>query len=81
MSVGLPIISTNTGGIEDMVFNGENGFLVDYNDFFSMSNSMKKLIDISDERAKMGLKSLEIFNNKFSNTVFIENFKNLIFNI
>jgi glycosyltransferase involved in cell wall biosynthesis len=81
MSVGLPIISTNTGGIEDMVFNGENGFLVDYNDSFSMSNSMKKLIDISDERAKMGLKSLEIFNNKFSNTVFIENFKNLIFNI
>ena len=78
MSVGLPIVSTNTGGIADMVIDGKNGFLVKYDDSISLSNHLIYLVDNKDERLKMGLNSLDYFNSRFSNKFFIEKFKKLI---
>lgn len=44
MSAGLPIISTKHGGINDVVQDGETGFLVSEQDIEGMANNMYNLI-------------------------------------
>ena len=55
MACGLPIISTNVGGIKDII--DKNGILI--NDLRELINSMKKLILDESLRISMGNKSLD----------------------
>ncbi len=43
MSVGLPVITTNVCGNPEIVTQGENGFLIDYNDDFNLIEAIKTL--------------------------------------
>ena len=45
MALGLPIISTNVGGIPFILKSRKNSILVNNNDFNSMADSIKFLID------------------------------------
>lgn len=49
--VGLPIVSTCVSGTEDMLVNGENGFIIPINDQRAMVHSLKALL--SDERLRI----------------------------
>ena len=65
MSASLPILSTNVGGIPDIVKNGENGFL-----FEKMTTKpvVDKLIELSKDKMLlkiMGEKSLEIVISEY----------------
>ena len=53
MSVGLPIISTDVGGVPDIVKNGVNGFLVPSNDVIELSNSILKMANDNNMRGEM----------------------------
>lgn len=44
MALGLPVISTNCGGIPYIIKNNENGLLVDVNDAEAMANKIEKII-------------------------------------
>lgn len=44
MCLGLPIVSTNVGGIPKLISNNENGLLVNDNDALEMVNQIKKLL-------------------------------------
>ena len=43
--VGLPIVTTNVSGVEDLLSNGKNGFIVDVGDTKSMSVALAKLLE------------------------------------
>ncbi len=59
MAAGLPIISTNVGGIKDVV--DENGFLIDDNDEEALVISLNKILNASqEERMIMRNRSLQI---------------------
>lgn len=66
MSVGLPVIGTNIGGIPEMIEDGVTGFTVpsDRPDVFA--DRLEKLISDEALRKKMGKKGLERFNQEFS---------------
>ena len=57
MALGLPVISTDCGGMGEIIKNGENGFLVPVRDADSMAGTIRKFIDL-DEMKKNNI----IFN-------------------
>ena len=44
MSVGLPIISTNVGGVDEQIDHGINGFLIETNNPLDLSNKIQYFI-------------------------------------
>lgn len=76
MSVGLPIIGTNAGGIPEIVINEENGFLVPKKNPKALANAIFQLVENGDLRRKFGNNSTEFVKN-FSVEKMIENNFNL----
>lgn len=67
MSVGLPIISTNVGGISDVVIEGENGFLCDSQDVSDYVSTIKNFLSSSkDELNRISLKNKHDFKTLYS---------------
>lgn len=52
--IGLPIVSTCVSGTEDMLVNGENGFIIPINDQRAMVHSLKALLNDERLRIEMG---------------------------
>ncbi|MCH5180068.1 MAG: glycosyltransferase [Erysipelotrichales bacterium] len=55
MACGLPIISTNVGGIPDIV--DSNGILIESNDLIGLTNAMVELKENENKRLELGQKS------------------------
>lgn len=60
MSVGLPIVATDVGGIPDLVSDKENGFLVGVGDYAGMAKAIQTLLVDPALRLKFGNRSREI---------------------
>lgn len=54
MSKGRPAIGTTPGGHEDMIDDGESGFIVPAGDAAALSQAMAKLVDDDELRERMG---------------------------
>lgn len=57
MALGLPVVTTNVGGIPYLIENLEEGILVEPNDIDAMANAILHLINVGEERRKMVLKA------------------------
>jgi glycosyltransferase involved in cell wall biosynthesis len=77
MSLGKPIIGTNLAGIPEEIENNVNGFIVNVNNAEDLSEAMLKFIVDKNLIQKMGIKSKEIFDNKFEYSEIIKSFINL----
>jgi glycosyltransferase involved in cell wall biosynthesis len=62
MSYGLPIISTNVGGIPEIVYEGVNGKLVEPGNLTMIEDSISFFLNNPNEILKYGEKSLDIVN-------------------
>lgn len=60
MSCGLPIVSTNAGGVIDIVKNEINGLIVERNNKVELANAMIKMCDNKKLIKDMGTKSHEL---------------------
>lgn len=65
LSVGRPIITTDTPGCRETVINGVNGFLIAPKDVNQLVDKMIWMIEHSAELAEMGKCSREICEKKF----------------
>lgn len=54
LCVGLPIVTTNVSGTEDILVDGENGFIVPVNDEDAMAHSLRVLMADEQMMKKMG---------------------------
>lgn len=59
MALGLPIISTNAGGLPYLISNNEDGILVDKNDYLAMSNVIIKFLKHPKRAYNLTLKARE----------------------
>jgi len=63
---GLPVISTNVGGIPDSVKNGWNGFIVKPGDRNQLKDAMEKLVLNKNLIIKFSKNSIKILNKRHS---------------
>ncbi len=70
MQHSLPIISTNEGGIPDIVIDGVNGFLVPQQNSLALADKLEILIKNPILRYKMGFEGRKIYEEKFTLTIF-----------
>jgi glycosyltransferase involved in cell wall biosynthesis len=57
MATGLPVISTNVGGIPDIVYDSETGFLIEPGDIDSLVSKLMLLMEDTSLRQKIGTKA------------------------
>lgn len=65
MACGLSIIGTTTGGIPEVVRNGENGILVQPGNVNELKTALEKLINNKELRKTMGAESIKIVQENF----------------
>jgi len=76
-AAGKPVITTNVGGVTEMVKNEENGLLIDYGNQEQLLNKIVLLIENPDLRKRLSQNALETIKNGFSEDVMIEKFEAL----
>lgn len=78
MESWLPVITTAKGGIVDMVKDGGNGFILEEADPKKISNKIMVLVENEDLRHAMAVRSHEVFEERFSERVFVRNMKKVL---
>lgn len=66
MEFKLPIISTNEGGIPDMVVNGENGLICDRNNAESLATALETLLLDKNLRIQYGENGYKKFKSEYT---------------
>jgi glycosyltransferase involved in cell wall biosynthesis len=66
MQYRLPVITTNEGGIPDVVIDGETGFIIEPRDIGDLANKIEILINDQDLRQKMGKAGYKRYHEYFT---------------
>ena len=66
MACGLPIVGTRIAGTEELVREGENGFLVAPDDAVGLSRAIAEVVENAARRAEMGVRSRAIIEGGWS---------------
>ena len=74
MQWGLPCVSSDEGGIPDVVIDGQNGFICKRKDAVSLANAIERLIVDEALRNSMGEEGYRIYKEKFTLEKFEEQF-------
>lgn len=61
-----PVITTNVGGINKLVKNGVNGFLIEVGDYLELADKIVYLVENEEERTKMGQRLHDDVCEKYS---------------
>lgn len=76
---GTPIICNNVGGNTEIVRRGENGFVLDKDDWSGLINTLNSLMNISeDEYNRMSINSRKIYEKLFTFERFQQSYLKLI---
>ena len=81
MSCGLPVVSTKTGSIEDIVVDDKTGILTEPEDVSALSRAILKLDQDENLRKEMGIAGREFIINNFSHQIIAEKLENFLRNI
>jgi len=66
MAAGVPVVASAILGNREIINQGENGFLVKYNDEFNLIEAIKSLIqnpDIAEQLVEGGKRTVEKFSS------------------
>lgn len=69
MCLGLPCVSTKVSGAVDLIKSGDNGFLVDKNDFIGMASCFESIIADDNTSNTMGEKATLVYGNLRTNVI------------
>lgn len=77
MGQGLPVISTFSGGIPNVVDNGRTGILIDAGDIEALKNSLESMVENAEKRKEMGLAAWKDVSEKYTVRVVQEKLENM----
>ncbi|MFH1832155.1 MAG: glycosyltransferase [bacterium] len=72
---GVPIVSTNCGGVSDFVVHGETGYLVDINDDKNMAIKALRILTLPDTHQKLAEQARVFVEKNFAQNIIFERFK------
>lgn len=78
MQYSLPCISTNEGGIADIITNGNNGFICKKKDPYSLAECIEKLLLNKELCLKMGENGYKKFKANYTLSTFEKNIKSIL---
>jgi len=66
MASGLPVIATKSGGNDEIIVDGLNGYLVSPGDYHMMAEKIYDLLNNDIKRLSMSKNAIKIINDKYS---------------
>jgi glycosyltransferase involved in cell wall biosynthesis len=66
MACGLPVVATRTGGLPEMIEDGETGLLVPPGDDGALAQAICSLLECEPRRAEMGLRARQRVEEAFA---------------
>jgi glycosyltransferase involved in cell wall biosynthesis len=66
MACAVPVISTNVGGVPELVDDGTHGRLVPFGDVDAMAGALLWMLEHPDERRRMGQNARQRIGDEFS---------------
>jgi glycosyltransferase involved in cell wall biosynthesis len=66
MACGIPVVSTDVGGISDVITDGETGFLVPKGDDVALRSRIEGLLNDSELRRTMGEHARQVCHSRYS---------------
>lgn len=79
LSVGLPIVSTDTGDTCIQAIDDFNGFLVEQNNVKKYADKVEFFIKDPEKRKEFGVNSFKLFKENFTIDRMIDQYKNVIY--
>jgi len=76
-SAYIPVVSTNVGGVEDIVIHGETGFITEVNEVKLFAEYVVKLIEDKSLRDRMGKSGYDNVVKRYSKKRLINDMRNL----
>jgi glycosyltransferase involved in cell wall biosynthesis len=74
--MGVPVVATNVGSVEELVLDGKTGFICDKTSA-SLADKIMIMAENSELRKEMGAAAKMFMENSFSLSTFLENHKNM----
>jgi glycosyltransferase involved in cell wall biosynthesis len=78
MSFSLPVVATNVGDNDRLVFQSQNGYLCGVQKFEEITNCLFKLVNNREERIDFGIRGYEIVTENYSIDKFYMNYNSFI---
>ena len=79
LALGKPLVITKNNGMEHMVEEGVNGFLVETGDYKAAADILKNVMSISiEEINEMGIASKKKYDNNYSSKAVCDQFKDIV---
>lgn len=75
MEYALPVVSTNEGGIPDVVINGQTGYTLDKNNPESLADALERLFRNPELGIQMGKAGRKRFEEMFTEETFERNMR------
>ena len=69
-AVGTPVIATAVGGLQDIVTDGETGWLVSYGDQEALRRAVQQALDHPDVRQKMSANARQVADAKYHDSTY-----------
>ncbi len=81
MRLGIPVISTNIGGMSEWLIQNQTGIAVPPGDVKKLADAMKALIDKPEDGSRMGLNAVDYYNRKFRPETHIKKLLEILNNV
>lgn len=72
MALGIPIVASDIGGIQEQINDGENGYLFEPGNVEDMAECICKLLDNFDKTKAFGLAGLRVVREKFGISRYVD---------